>query len=76
MDPYLAKEIGQYRQRLTENGLTYTTQEDINKRWAAILHQSIDGSSSKTRITSPANINGWRMGPHFSQAKTTLTATK
>ena len=25
-DPYLAKEIGQCRQRLTENGSTYTTQ--------------------------------------------------
>ena len=30
-DPYLAKEIGQCRQRLTENGSTYTTQE-IKKR--------------------------------------------
>ena len=46
-DPYLAKEIGQCRQRLTENGSTYTTQEEIKKRWAAILHQSIDGSSLK-----------------------------
>ena len=46
-DPYLTKEIGQCRQRLTENNLTYTTQEDIKKRWAAILHQSIDGSSLK-----------------------------
>ena len=47
MDPYLAKEIGQCRQRLTKNGLTYTIHEDIKKRWAAILHQSIDGSSLK-----------------------------
>ena len=39
-DPYLAKEIGQCRQRLTENGSTYTTQELIKKKWAAILHQS------------------------------------
>ena len=31
----------------TENGSTYTTQEGIKKRWAAILHQSIDGSSLK-----------------------------
>ena len=31
-DPYLAKEIGQCRQRLTENDLTYTTQEEIKKR--------------------------------------------
>ena len=31
-DPYLAKEIDQCRQRLTENGLTYTTQEEIKKR--------------------------------------------
>ena len=31
-DPYLAKEIGQCRQRLTENDLTYTTQEKIKKR--------------------------------------------
>ena len=46
-DPYLAKEIGQCRQRLTENGSAYTTQEEIKKRWAAILHQSIDGSSLK-----------------------------
>ena len=37
-DPYLAKEIGQCRQRLTENGSTYTTQEEIKKRWATILH--------------------------------------
>ena len=47
VDPYLAKEVGQCRQRFTENGLTYTTQEDIKKKWAAILHQSIDGSSLK-----------------------------
>ena len=46
-DPYLAKEIGQCRQRLAENGLTYTTQEEIKKRWAAILQQSIYGSSLK-----------------------------
>ena len=46
-DLYLAKEIGQCRQRLTENGSTYTTHEEIKKRWAAILHQSIDGSSRK-----------------------------
>ena len=46
-DPYLAKEIGQCRQRLTENGSTYTTHGEIKKRWAAILHQSIDGSSLK-----------------------------
>ena len=46
-DPYLAKEIGQCRQRLTENGSTYATHEEIKKRWAAILHQSIDGSSLK-----------------------------
>ena len=46
-DPYLAKEIGQRRQRLTENGFTYTTQEEIKKRWVVILHQSIDGSSLK-----------------------------
>ena len=46
-DPYLAKEIGQCSQRLMENGSTYTTQEEIKKRWAAILHQSIDGSSLK-----------------------------
>ena len=44
-DPYPAKEIGQCRQRLTENGSTYTTQEEIKKRWAATLHQSVDGSS-------------------------------
>ena len=31
-DPYLAKEIGQCRQRLMENGLTYTTHEEIKKR--------------------------------------------
>ena len=46
-DPYLAKEIGQCRQRLMENGSTYIPQEEIKKRWAAILHQSIDGSSLK-----------------------------
>ena len=46
-DPYLAKEIGQCRQRLTENGSTYNTYEEIKKRWAVILHQSIDGSSLK-----------------------------
>ena len=46
-DPYLTKEIGQCRQRLIENDLTYTTQEEIKKRWAAILHQSIHGSSFK-----------------------------
>ena len=46
-DPYLAKEIGQCKQQLTENGSTYTAQEEIKKRWAAILHQSIDGSSLK-----------------------------
>ena len=46
-DRYLAKEIGQSRQRLTENGSTYTTQDEIKKWWAAILHQSIDGSSLK-----------------------------
>ena len=46
-DSYLAKEIGQCRHRLTENGLTYTTQEEIKKRRVAILHQSIDGSSLK-----------------------------
>ena len=46
-DLYLAKEIGQCRQRLTESGSTYTTQEETIKRWAAILHQSIDGSSLK-----------------------------
>ena len=46
-DPYLAKEIGQCRQRLTENGSTYTIHEEIKKRWVAILHQSIDGSSLK-----------------------------
>ena len=33
-DPYLAKEMGQYRQRLTENGSTYTTHEEIKKGWA------------------------------------------
>ena len=75
-DSYLAKAIGHCRQRLTENGSTYTTHEEIKKRSAAILHQSIDGSSSKTRIMSPANTNEWRMGPHLSQAETTLTATK
>ena len=75
-DPYLAKEIGQCRQRLTENGSTYTTREEIKKRWAAILHQSIDGSSLKNSHKSPANTNGWRIEPHFSQAETTLTATK
>ena len=31
---------------------------------------------SQTRIKSPANTNVWRMGPHFSQVETTLTATK
>ena len=31
-DPYLAKEIGQCRQRLTENGSTYTAQQEIKKR--------------------------------------------
>ena len=46
-DPYLAKEMGQCRQRLTEKGSTYTTHEEIKKRWTAILHQSIDGSSLK-----------------------------
>ena len=47
-DLYLTKEIGQCRQRLAEIGSTYTTQEkEIKKRWAAILHQSIDGSSLK-----------------------------
>ena len=46
-DPYLAKEIGQCRQRLMENGSTYTTKEEIKKRWTAILHQSIVGSSLK-----------------------------
>ena len=46
-DPYLAKEIGQCRQRLTEIRSTYTTHEKIKKRWAAILYQSIDGSSLK-----------------------------
>ena len=46
-DPYLAKQIGQCRQRLMENGLAYTTKEEIKKRWAAILHQSIDCSSLK-----------------------------
>ena len=45
--PYLAKEIGQFRQRLTGNGSTYSTHEEIKKRWAAILHQSIDGLSLK-----------------------------
>ena len=47
MDPYLVKEFGQCRHRLTENGSTYTTHEEIKKRWATILHQSIDGSSLK-----------------------------
>ena len=46
-DPYLAKEIGQCRQLLTENGSTYITHEEIKKRWAAILHQSIVDSSLK-----------------------------
>ena len=46
-DPHLAKEIGQCRQWLTENGSTYTIHEEIKKRWATILHQSIDGSSLK-----------------------------
>ena len=46
-DLYLAKEISHCRQRLTKNGLTYTTQDQIKKRLAAILHQSIDGSSLK-----------------------------
>ena len=46
-DPYLAKEISHCRQRLTENGSTYATQEEIKKRLVAILHQSIDGSSLK-----------------------------
>ena len=31
-DPYMAKKIGQCRQRLTENCSTYTTQEEIKKR--------------------------------------------
>ena len=53
-DPYLAKEIGQCGQRLMENGSTYTTQEEIKKRWAAILQKSIDGSSLKNshQVTS------------------------
>ena len=46
-DPYLVKEIGQCRQRFMKNGSTYNTQEEIKKRWATILHQSIDGSSLK-----------------------------
>ena len=46
-DPYLAKEIGQCKQRLTENGSTYATEEETKKRWAAILYQSIDCSSLK-----------------------------
>ena len=53
-DPYLDKEIGQCRQRLTENGSTYTTHEEIKKRWAAILHQSIDGSS----LTNSHQVTG------------------
>ena len=53
-DPYLAKEIGQCRQRLTENGSTYTIQEEIKKRWAAILHQSINGSS----LTNSHQVTG------------------
>ena len=53
-DPYLANDIGQCRQRLTENGLRCTTQEKIKKSWAAILHQSIDGSSLK----NPHQVTG------------------
>ena len=29
--------------KVVENGSTYNTHEEIKKRWAAILHQSIDG---------------------------------
>ena len=71
-DPSLAKEIGQCRQRLAENGLTYPIQEEIKKRCT----NPSTARRSKTRIKSPATINGWQMGPHFSQAETTLTATK
>ena len=53
-DPYLAKEIGQCRQRLTASGTTYITQEEIKKRWAAILRESIDGSS----LTNSHQVTG------------------
>ena len=72
-DLYLAKEIGQCRQWLTENSSTYTSQEEVKKRWAVILNQFIDGSS-KTKIKSPANTNGGEWD--LTQAETTLTARK
>ena len=75
-DPYLAKEIGQCRQRLTESGTTYTTQEEIKKRGPLFCTNSWTARRSKTRIKSPANTNGWLKGPHFSQGEITSTVTK
>ena len=59
-DPYLAKEIGQYRQRLTESALIYTTQEEIKKRWAAIA--PIHGLLVAPKLASshrPTPMGGW-----------------
>ena len=76
VDPYLAKEIDQCRQRLTENGSTYTTHEEIKKRWAAILHQSIDGSSLKNSHQVTGQHQWVAGGTSLLSAETTLTATK
>ena len=75
-DPYLAKEIGQCRQRLTESGSTYTTQEEIKKRWAAILGQSIDSSSLKNLHQVTGQHLWVTDGTSFLSGRITLTATK
>ena len=74
-DPYLAKEAG------ADSGSRKMVQHTppmrrLRRGGPLFCTNPSTACRSKTRIKSPANTNGWRMGPHFSQAETTLTATK
>lgn len=47
VDPYLTREIQATTRRLTENRSTIETAEQLKKRWAQILHATIDGRCLK-----------------------------
>lgn len=73
---YLTQELQRATKRLTENRVDYDSSESLEKRWAILLHGSIDGKGLRESRKTPQQHHWVTDGSKFLSGRDFVNATK